>query len=160
MNILSLETPGLLFPAVSLLMLAYTNRFLALAALIRELDQRYRQDGDRSVLIQIGNIRRRIQMVKATQILGVGALLLCVLCMFLLFLGLEEAGKLLFALSLSAMAASLIVSVWELLISAEALSVQLSDLETDCRDCAGDEELKDRAKDRASPRGAPKSPPD
>lgn len=143
MTPLSLETPGLLFPAVSLLMLAYTNRFLALAALVRELDQRYRRDNDATVLIQIGNLRRRILMVKATQILGVTALLFCVICMLVLFMGMDLGGKLLFALSLASMAGSLVISVWELLISADALSVQLSDLETYCRDGEGCQDEED-----------------
>jgi hypothetical protein len=129
---LTLETPGLLFPALSLLMLAYTNRFLTLANLIRDLIDRYHNRPDKKVLTQISNLRRRIALIKTTQILGVTSLLLCVITMFLLFLTLETAGRIVFGLSLLAMAASLLFSVRELFISAEALTVHLQNLEADC----------------------------
>jgi hypothetical protein len=41
MNQLSLTTPALLFSAISLLLLAYTNRFLAYASVVRNLHARY-----------------------------------------------------------------------------------------------------------------------
>ncbi|KGE71577.1 DUF2721 domain-containing protein [Spirochaeta lutea] len=129
---LTLETPGLLFPALSLLMLAYTNRFLTLANLIRELYDRYHHRPDAKVLAQISNLRRRIALVKSTQILGVTSLLLCVITMVLLFVTLETLGRIVFGLSLLAMATSLVFSVRELFISAEALTVHLQDLEKDC----------------------------
>jgi Protein of unknown function (DUF2721). len=43
---INLTTPALLFPAISLLLLAYTSRFLALAALMRELHVRYKTQPD------------------------------------------------------------------------------------------------------------------
>jgi hypothetical protein len=90
---INLTTPALLFPAISLLLLAYTNRFLALAALIRTLDERYRKERDERVLLQIGKLRSRVLLIRAMQQLGVGSLLLCVICMFALFAGWESVRQ-------------------------------------------------------------------
>ena len=124
-----LTTPALLFPAISLLLLAYTNRFLALAALIRTLDERYRKEQDERVLLQIGKLRSRVLLIRAMQQLGVGSLLLCVICMFALFAGWGASGKALFASSLILMMLSLGVSLWEIQLSVNALNIQLADLE-------------------------------
>jgi uncharacterized membrane protein len=126
---INLTTPALLFPAISLLLLAYTNRFLALAALIRSLDERYRKEQDERVLQQIGKLRSRVLLIRAMQQLGVGSLLLCVVCMFVLFAGWEQSGKMLFASSLILMMLSLGVSLWEIQLSVNALNIQLADLE-------------------------------
>ena len=127
---ITLTTPALLFPAISLLLLAYTNRFLALATLIRGLHERYK-DSECDVLIlgQITNLRRRVILIRNMQALGIASLLACVLCMFVLFTGLEVAGKWLFAASLALMLASLGVSFREIQISVGALDLELRDLE-------------------------------
>ncbi len=126
---LTLSTPALLFPAVSLLLLAYTNRFLALAALIRELQGRYREDPDPVIKSQIDNLRRRVNLIRAMQEAGVASLFLCVFCMFLLFAGFILVGKLVFAVSLFLLMASLALSVKEIHISVRALNLQLQDIQ-------------------------------
>jgi uncharacterized membrane protein YjjP (DUF1212 family) len=126
---LSLATPSLLFPAISLLLLAFTNRFLALAALIRDLQARYQNSGDEKLLGQIENLRRRVVLIKHMQASGVASLFICVLCMFLLFAGALLAAKVAFALSLLLMMLSLGLSVREIQISVNALNLALSDLE-------------------------------
>ena len=126
---LTLTTPALLFPAISLLLLAYTNRFLSVAALIRQLHTQYKGDSDQLVLGQIENLRRRVLLIRNMQALGVGSLFLCVLCMLVLFAGYELAGKWTFGLSLACMLTSLGLSLREILISVEALKLALSDLE-------------------------------
>ncbi len=126
---LTLATPALLFPAVSLLLLAYTNRFLALAALIRELQARYRERPDPVIKGQIDNLRRRVNLIRTMQEAGVASLFLCVLCMFLLFAGFLTAGKLVFTVSLVLLMVSLALSVREIHISVHALNLQLSDIE-------------------------------
>jgi hypothetical protein len=90
---ITLTTPALLFPAVSLLMLAYTNRFLALAALIRSLHSQHRDNPDNMIVEQIRNLRYRVTLIRNMQALGVSSLLGCVLCMFLLFQGWLLAGQ-------------------------------------------------------------------
>lgn len=126
---MDLTTPALLFPALSLLLLAYTNRFLALASLIRTLHQEYATDRSRIVIGQIRNLQRRISLIKVMQIFGVLSLLLCVVTMFLLFFGLEIIGDIVFAMSLISMITSLAFSLSELFMSVTALNLQLSDLE-------------------------------
>ncbi len=96
---LTLATPSLLFPAISLLLLAYTNRFLGLAALIRELHAKYVERPDRIIWRQIANLRRRVLLIRNMQVAGAASLLLCVMCMFLLFGGLFTAAQYTFGAS-------------------------------------------------------------
>ncbi|MFA9462575.1 DUF2721 domain-containing protein [Thiohalorhabdus methylotrophus] len=126
---LTLSTPALLFPAISLLLLAYTNRFIALAALIRELHERYRETGEGNLRSQIKNLGRRLKLVKYMQAAGVASLFLCVFCMFLLFAGQLTSAKYLFGTSLLLMMLSLAMSVREIQISVDALNLQLNDLQ-------------------------------
>ncbi len=126
---LDLTTPALLFPAISLLLLAYTNRFLTIATLIRNLHNNYKSNPDNIVLGQIKNLRKRTYLIKYMQALGVASLFLCVLCMFLLFAGQNMAGKVTFGLSLLLLLWSLALSMREIAISVEALDLHLSDIE-------------------------------
>lgn len=128
---LTLATPSLLFPAISLLLLAYTNRFLALASLIRDLQAQYRSTHHASLRLQIDNLRRRVRLIQFMQAAGAGSLLLCVACMFLLFAGLEAPARWLFGASLLLMMLSLGLSVREIWISVTALNIQLADMEAD-----------------------------
>jgi Protein of unknown function (DUF2721) len=122
-------TPGLLFPAVSLLLLADTNRFLALASVIRQLLRDYKADPQPAYLAQIDNLRRRIRLTRNMQFAGVLSLLMCTVCMFLLFHGDVLISEVVFALSLLSMIASLILSLMEIQISVKALDLHLQHLE-------------------------------
>jgi hypothetical protein len=126
---LTLTTPALLFPTVSLLLLAYTNRFLAIAALIRNMYAQYKSNPDPVLLPQIENLKRRVRLIRDMQFLGVMSLFLCVLCMFLLFQGNTLLGKYVFAGALLLLMGSLALSIREIQISIRALQIQLSDLE-------------------------------
>lgn len=126
---LTLTTPALLFPAVSLLLLAYTSRFLALAALLRDLYDRYKADHDQRVKGQIENLRYRIIIIRNMQVFGVGCFFGCVLCMFLLFAGLEVSAKWAFGASLGFLLVSLALSLREVQVSIDALTLQLHDLD-------------------------------
>ena len=130
---LSYTTPALLFPAVSLLMLAYTNRFLALANLIRSLYASHRERPDPLILGQIANLRQRVTLIRAMQSFGVAALLMSVLCMFLLFERWQKGATFVFGAALVSMMVSLSLSLWEIQISVNALNLQLSDLEDEKR---------------------------
>ncbi len=132
MNI-TVTTPALLFPAISLLLLAYTNRFLALAALIRQLHQQYKQDCDALLLSQIQNLRQRVRLIRIMQELGVLSLLMCVVAMFLIFAGKVTLGGYGFGVSLLMLMASLGVSVFEIHLSVGALRIQLHDLQDGSR---------------------------
>jgi hypothetical protein len=126
---LTLTTPALLFPALSLLLLAYTNRFLTLASLIRELHRRYQMDHEPGVAGQLSNLQRRVYIIRDMQAFGIASLFGCVLCMFLLFAGQLLAGEIVFGLSLLLMLISLGLSFWEILISVDALRLQIRDME-------------------------------
>lgn len=128
---LTLSTPALLFPAISLLLLAYTNRFLHLAALIRRLHSEYKAQADPLIIAQIDNLRHRLRLIKQMQSLGVSSLLGCVLCMLVLFGGQELLGKAIFGVSLLLMLASLFCSLLEIRLSEDALALHLSDLEAE-----------------------------
>lgn len=126
---ITLTTPALLFPTVSLLMLAYTNRFLTLATIIRGLYDRYHADKDETLLLQIQNLRYRVYLIRNMQIVGVLSLLLCVVSMFALFAGWVAAGQWSFGIALILMIISLGISLRELQISVGALDLLLTDLE-------------------------------
>jgi len=126
---LNLATPALLFPAISLLLLAYTNRFLTLATLIRSLHSKYREKPDKLILGQIKNLRKRVVLIRNMQALGISSLLLCVVCMFVLFAGYIQAGEYIFGISLILLMASLILSIREIQISVNALKIELNDIE-------------------------------
>ncbi len=125
---LNLTTPALLFPAISLLLLAYTNRFVVLAKLARELDERYRTKPARRVMLQIKNLHRRIVIIQYMQVFGVASFFSCVLCMFLLFQHQSSAAEWVFGSALVLLMISLFLSLIELHISVNALKLQLDQL--------------------------------
>src|SRR5688572_26672601 len=127
---LSITTPALLFPAISLLMLAYTNRFLAIANLIRNLHAKYKQYPDeKHIIAQIKNLRIRIRLIRSMQAMGVMSFLFCVVCMFTIFRGWNDASYIIFAISILCFMASLIMSLVEITLSMKALEIELSDME-------------------------------
>ena len=126
---LTLTTPALLFPAISLLLLAYTNRFLTLAALIRDLYARYRTEPDPRIKGQLHNLRYRIGIIRNMQVCGVASFFGCVLSMFMLFAGLPDPGKITFGLSLLLLLGSLALSLREIQVSIDALTLQIEDLD-------------------------------
>lgn len=121
--IIDLATPAMLFPAISLLLLAYTNRFLTLATIIRNFD-----DNDEDTSAQIKNLRLRIQLIKRMQEAGVLSFFLCVVAMLAIYLGYQIVGSWIFATSLVFLLYSLWMSVREIRISVEALDVHLNSL--------------------------------
>ncbi len=127
---INVTTPALLFPAISLLLLAYTNRFLTIATLIRSLHKNYSENPDQILLGQINNLRKRVYLIKHMQGIGVASLFLCVLCMFLLFAGQIELGKYTFGLSIILLMVSLIFSLREIAISVDALELHLKHIES------------------------------
>jgi len=127
--IITLATPALLFSAISLLLLAFTNRFLALANLVRSLHAQYKEKPDKLLYGQIRNLRRRLLLIRNMQIYGISSLLLCVLSMFLIYIELQRAGELVFGVALILMIISLSLSIREILISVHALNLHLSDIE-------------------------------
>lgn len=125
---LNIETPALLFSATSLILLAYTNRFLTIAQIVRGLKKNYEEHNSKSILLQIKNLNLRISLIRLMQLFGVLSLFLSVFAMLLLFVEQELAGIYLFGLSLLSLLISLGISFWEISISVKALQMHLSDL--------------------------------
>ncbi|WP_133271958.1 DUF2721 domain-containing protein [Hymenobacter radiodurans] len=128
---ITLTTPALLFPALSLLLLAYTNRFMALANRVRTLKSQYQTTHSSHLMLQIQNLRQRLVIVRNMQAVGIASMFGCVLCMFLLFAGFVQAGQFLFGTSLLALLVSLGMSLREIQISGDALNIELNDMEND-----------------------------
>ncbi len=126
---LSLTTPALLFSAISLLLLAYTNRFLSIAQLVRNLHTMYKENHNAVLFGQIKNLRRRIYLIRNMQLFGILSLLLCVVCMFLLYIEWMAIAEIIFGIALVLLIISLAVSAWEIQISVRALNLHLSDIE-------------------------------
>ncbi|MBY5949337.1 DUF2721 domain-containing protein [Algoriphagus marincola] len=128
---LQLSTPALLFSAITLLMLAFTNRFLAIASLIRGLHKKFKESPDEEKLVveQLHNLRRRLSLIKNMQLFGIFSFLLCVTCMFLLFQGYTIAANWVFVGSMGSLLIALALSLIEIQISTKALNLELSDME-------------------------------
>lgn len=129
MNDLTLTTPTLLFSAISLIMLAYTNRFLAYAAVIRNLHSIYKEKKDPTLLRQIKNLKIRLNLTRHMQIFGISSLFLCVLTMFLTYIEQQEAAIYIFGIALLLLIVSLALLIAEIQISTQALNVHISDIE-------------------------------
>jgi len=128
---LTLTTPALLFSAISLIMLAYTNRFLAYASVIRSLRDKYLERKEESLIRQIKNLKLRLDLTRYMQICGITSLLLCVLTMFLIYIDYHTIAVYVFGLGLLLLLLSLAFLIWEIQISAKALNNHLSDIEED-----------------------------
>jgi len=126
---ITLTTPALLFPAISLLLVAYTNRFNTIGGRIRNLHALYKANPDEILVGQIESLRRRVRLIRNMQAFGVASLFCCVLCLFVLFAGNLLAGKIVFGLSLILMLTSLGISFKEILLSVNALDLELSDMQ-------------------------------
>lgn len=125
---MDLTTPALLFSAISLLLLAYTNRFLVLAQLIRQLHGQAQAEIQDMVLRQIANLRQRVVLIKVMQGLGVLSFILCSLSMLFIFIKLDGLARISFGLSLFLLVLSLLFSLYEILISTKAIEIELEDL--------------------------------
>ena len=127
---ISINTPALLFPAISLVMLAYTNRFLALSSRVRSLHDKYQNHEQKHIIHgQIKNLRYRLKLIKNMQALGVITFLSCILCMFFIYQQYTLAATIVFAFSLISFSASLALSLLEIQLSTKALELELSDME-------------------------------
>ena len=130
MNELTLTTPALLFSAISLIMLAYTNRFLAYAAVVRNLKDIYVKQKDESLILQINNLKKRLYLTRSMQIFGILSLLLCVLTMFLIYINQQVLAVWVFGVALLLLILSLGYLIREIQISVYALSHHLRDIES------------------------------
>ena len=129
MEELTLTTPSILFSAISLIMLAYTNRFLAYAQVIRNLKGEHESRPSTMTKLQLDNLRKRLYLARSMQIYGVITLLLCVVCTFFICIGLQTLAVYTFGIALLLLVISLGISVREILISVKALEYRLDNVE-------------------------------
>ena len=125
---MTITTPALLFSAISLLMLAYTNKFLTLAQVVRQLATNSKDEKSESIDGQIKNLKLRLNLIKYMQGFGAVSFLFCTLSMFSLFLGYMLIGEILFGLGLILLGVSLIILFYEVTISTNALKLELEQI--------------------------------
>ncbi|WP_410499781.1 DUF2721 domain-containing protein [Chitinibacter sp. S2-10] len=131
MDNFSITTPSLLFPAISLLMLAYTNRFLAISGIIRQLYEHHRDKPQENILRQLSNLKMRVWLIRYMQAFGISSLLLCIVSMILVSLSHLGWAWGLFVSSLLLMIISLVLCLLEVMVSDAALKILLADIEED-----------------------------
>jgi len=126
---LTLSTPALLFPTISLLLLAYTNKYVAVANRIRNLHAMYKNEQSEVILDQIRSLKIRIRLIRDMQLVGILCIFFASLCMFLLFEGYEAWANVVFGISLVFLMGSIGLCGIEIIISINALSILLKDIE-------------------------------
>jgi len=127
---ITINTPALLFPAISLIMLAYTNRFLSVAALIRDLHKQYKSTDDTTVVsCQITFLKIRLRMIQNMQYLGISSFVFALLSMYLMYINSMPFARISFALAVVMFACSLVISLLEIRQSTKALEVALRDMQ-------------------------------
>lgn len=126
---ITINTPALLFPAISLVMLAYTNRFMALSAVVRKLHDEYQLNTNKNLQMQIKNLQYRLKLVRRMQFFGVISFLLGMISMYLVYIEIFYYANLAFGLGMISFSISLVLSLVEILKSTRALELELSDME-------------------------------
>lgn len=122
---LNITDPAIMFSGISLLFLAYTNRYLALANVIRSLNKNLKSHDEKNRIAQIQNLHTRTNLIKFMQAVGVISFLFCIASMMLLYWQMQQLGEISFVISLISMIVSLIISLVEILISGESLKMEL-----------------------------------
>ena len=125
---LTLSIPALLFPAISLSMLAYNARYLAIAALIRQLHKQYQEKASRELGIQVRQLEKRLKIIKNMQAVAILSFLFSAITMFLIYIEQDFWANLIFGISLLALMVSLILSLIEVQLSTNSLTIQLADM--------------------------------
>lgn len=131
---MNLTTPALLFPAISLLLLAYTNRFIVLTQLIRHLHSQNQENLTDVVVRQISNLGLRIRLIRRMQAMGVLSFIFCAMAMLFVFLDMIDAGQIIFGVSIVLLLLSLVFSLYEILISTNAIEIELQDIKRKLRE--------------------------
>lgn len=124
------STPAVVFSATSLLMLAYTNRFLTLSELTRNLYNRYKDSNgkDNSAKGQIDNLKLRLKIIRWMQIFGAVSFSLSVVSMLAMVFINYNVSLSIFIISLFCLLVSLGLLVYELQISVKAITIQLNEM--------------------------------
>ncbi len=122
---LTLTAPSVVFGAISLIFLAYTNRYLTLATVIRKLHATWRQTRDETLKSQITVLRERVTLITCIQISGLVSLFLAILSIIAILSGSQPWAAILFFFSLALMIVFIIIALIEVCKSAQALDIEL-----------------------------------
>ena len=128
-----LNTPALLFPAVSLLLIAYTNRYLAIARLIRELKMAHQTKNNPIYLKQIRLLKKRERSIRNMQAFAIASLFCCTFSMALIYFSESHWGGYVFGVALLLMLISLGISFKDILMAGGALKIELEEMEEELR---------------------------
>ena len=126
---LTLSIPALLFPAISLTMLAYNARYLAIAGLIRQLHGQFIETKAAPLKKQISSLKKRLEIIKGMQATAIASFLLAAVTMFLIYIELVVWANIIFGVSLILLMISLVLSFVEVQLSTKALGIQLKSME-------------------------------
>jgi hypothetical protein len=134
MQSIDISTPALVFPALSVLMLAYTNRFIAISKRVRALHAEHKKNPTKNLLCQIKTLQKRLTYIRNMQSLAISGFLINMVCIFLILFGSEQIASILFSISLLLIMSSLIICLLEIYMSVKAMSLMLEDDEDDCEE--------------------------
>lgn len=126
---IAINTPALLFPAITILFLAYSNRFLTIATRIREKHADFNKTHSPVAAKQIMSFRLRLRYIVAMEMFAVLGIISCTIAMGFIFYGLQNYGNIAFAISMLFIVLSLLASIIELFFSMKALNIELEDME-------------------------------
>lgn len=126
---MTFSTPAILFSTVSLLFIAFTNRYIAISGLVRDLHTEFAKDKRKDVVPQIKNLRVRLKLIQTMQLISIISLLFSSGSMFYIFFNYQITAKTLFGMGLVSQFIALCMSAWEVTLSTKALNMELSDME-------------------------------
>ncbi len=128
----TLQTPTYVFSAISLLMIAYTSRYVAISQVIRHLSESA-PGSDSRVECQIRSLMKRVKYIRNMQITALIGFCANIMTMILIVLGIDFLIAPLFIAGLVLILVSLGICIMEIALSAQALSISLSDERSECK---------------------------
>jgi len=129
---MEIQTPAIVFPAISMLLVAYTSRFMVISQRIRSLHEKYATTSTEQTLQQLANFRQRLSLIKWMQCFGVLAFISVTLSILMILLGfLPKYVEIAFGLSLTFLVTSLGLALHEIMISTRAIEIELQGIEDD-----------------------------
>ena len=123
---MDITTPAILFPAISLLFVAYTNRLHSLSVLIRAMTT---EGSDESKTEhteeQLDILQKRVTYIKRMQVFGILSFIFNLITIICLYINYDYLANYIFGFGLFMLSASLFFALLETLISTKALNIHL-----------------------------------
>src|SRR5512141_2422107 len=121
---LSISIPALIFPAISLLFISYTTRFLGLTSVARAMLREHLADPQPHWEVQLRSLRHRLHLIRRMQLLGLASIILAALSMGAIANGFPLTGQVFFVGALAGFVGSLGFCVHEIRLSIDAIEVE------------------------------------